>query len=102
MKLWTKWKKLEELSYKEIAAATGEKVEVEAKPFLIAQAEGCFNQAIKIALVSRHGLLLQSRSYTGKVVITMPHSVILKYVLARERCIGVERDRSGLVEIRVA
>jgi hypothetical protein len=54
------------------------------------------------ALVRRHGLRLQSPSYTGEVVITMPDGVILKHELAREWRIGVERHRSGLIEILVA
>src|SRR5438105_1293952 len=45
---------------------------------------------------------LQSRSYTGEVVITMPHRVILKHELTREWGIGVERHRSGLIEFLVA
>lgn len=32
----------------------------------------------------------------------MPHGVILKYELARERRIGVERHRRGLIEFLVA
>jgi hypothetical protein len=53
------------------------------------------------ALVSRHVLRLQSPSYPGKVVITMPDGVSLNKELARERRIGVERHRSGLIELLV-
>jgi len=51
---------------------------------------------------SGHGLQLQSPSYTGEVVITVPDGVILEHELARERGIGVERDRGRLIELPVA
>jgi hypothetical protein len=50
----------------------------------------------------QHGLLLQSPSYAGEVVIAMPNGVILEQELAREWGIGVERHRSGLIELLVA
>src|SRR5262249_3512213 len=50
----------------------------------------------------RLGLLLQSLSYKGEVVITMPDGVILKHELACHWGVGVERHRSGLIEILVA
>src|SRR5450830_773114 len=51
---------------------------------------------------SAAGLRLQSPSYTGEVVITMPDGVILKHELAGEWGIGVERHRRGLIELLVA
>ena len=55
-----------------------------------------------LAQIRRPGLPLQSLSYTGEVVITMPDGVILKYELARQWGVGVERHRSGPIEILVA
>jgi hypothetical protein len=48
------------------------------------------------------GLPLQGPLYTGEVVITVPDGVILEEELARERGIGVERHRRGLIELVVA
>jgi hypothetical protein len=38
----------------------------------------------------------------GKVVITMPHGVILEHKLAREWRVGVERYRSCAIELLIA
>ena len=54
------------------------------------------------AVVMRDELSVQSCSNAVQVVITMPHCVILKHELAREWGIGVERHRSGPIELVVA
>src|SRR6266446_4033654 len=53
-------------------------------------------------VVNAPGLRAQSRSYSSKVVITMPDGVSLNKELAREWGIGVERHRSGVIELLVA
>ena len=47
-------------------------------------------------------LALASGSHAGEVVVAVPDGVILEHELARERRVGVERDRGGPIELLVA
>src|SRR5688572_10628461 len=56
-----------------------------------------------IGAISRsRGLRFQSRSNPRQVMIAVPHGVILEKELAGEGSIGVQRDRRGAIELRIA